>query len=91
MDGKGRWMDQVFIERLWRALKYEDIYIKFYADGIEARAGIFQWMAFYHNQRPHQALSNRVPMEVWREAMIGALPRMAAAWSSSYPHDRCMF
>ena len=77
MDGKGRWMDNVFIERLWRSLKYEDIYIKFYADGIEARAGISQWMAFYNNQRPHQALSNRVPMEVWREKMGNALPPMA--------------
>ena len=77
MDGKGRWMDNVFIERLWRSLKYEDVYIKGYADGAEVRAGVEQWMAFYNNQRPHQALSNRAPMEVWREAMIGALPSMA--------------
>ena len=77
MDGKGRWMDNVFIERLWRSLKYEDIYIKGYADGAEVRAGVAQWMAFYNNQRPHQALGNRVPMTVWREAMIGALPPMA--------------
>ena len=77
MDGKGRWMDNVFIERLWRSLKYEDIYIKFYADGSEARAGISQWIAFYNYQRPHQALSNRAPMEVWREEMIGPLPPMA--------------
>ena len=67
----------VFIERLWRSLKYEDVYIKGYADGTELRAGVAQWMAFYNNHRPHQALSNRAPMEVWREAMIGALPPMA--------------
>ena len=46
MDGKGRWMDNVFIERLWRSLKYEDLYIKFYADGVEARAGIADWVHF---------------------------------------------
>ena len=77
MDGKGRWMDNVFIERLWRSLKYEDLYIKGYADGIEARAGITEWMSFYNHRRPHQALGNKAPMEVWRQAMIGALPPMA--------------
>ena len=76
MDGKGRWMDNVFIERLWRSLKYEDIYIKGYADGAEVRAGVSQWMEFYNSQRPHQALGNRAPMEVGRKAMIGALPPM---------------
>ena len=48
MDGRGRWMDNVFIERLWRSLKHEDIYLKGYADGYEARAGIGAWMAFYN-------------------------------------------
>jgi len=48
MDGRGRWMDNVFIERLWRSLKYEDIYLKGYADGREARTGIGLWMAFYN-------------------------------------------
>ena len=43
MDGRGRWMDNVFIERLWRSLKYEDVYLKGYADGREARAGIAGW------------------------------------------------
>jgi putative transposase len=66
MDGRGRWMDNVFIERLWRSLKYEDIYLKGYADGYEARAGIAAWVAFYNSQRPHQALGNRAPMAVWR-------------------------
>jgi len=66
MDGRGRWMDNVFIERLWRSLKYEDIYLKGYADGHEARAGIAAWIAFYNTQRPHQALGNRAPMAVWR-------------------------
>ena len=64
MDGRGRWMDNVFIERLWRSLKCEDIYLKGYADGREARAGIGLWMAFYNGRRPHQALGNRTPMAV---------------------------
>jgi putative transposase len=73
MDGRGRWMDNVFIERLWRSLKYEDIYLKGYADGREARAGIAAWITFYNTQRPHQALGNRTPMQVWRDGTTGAL------------------
>jgi putative transposase len=73
MDGRGRWMDNVFIERLWRSLKYEDVYLKGYADGREARAGIAAWVSFYNAGRPHQALANRTPMAVWREGVTGAL------------------
>ena len=77
MDGRGRWMDNVFIERLWRSLKYEDVYLKGYADGREARAGIAAWIAFYNSRRPHQALGNRTPMAVWRAGVTGALPGKA--------------
>jgi putative transposase len=73
MDGRGRWMDNVFIERLWRSLKHEDVYLKGYADGREARAGIGAWIAFYNMRRPHQALANRTPMAVWRDGVTGAL------------------
>jgi len=73
MDGRGRWLDNVFIERLWRSLKYEDVYLKAYADGREAKAGIAAWFAFYNGRRPHQALANRTPMQVWREGTTGAL------------------
>jgi putative transposase len=73
MDGRGRWMDNVFIERLWRSLKHEDIYLKGYADGREARVGISSWIAFYNGRRPHQALANRTPMAVWREGTAGEL------------------
>ena len=69
MDGRGRWMDNVFIERLWRSLKYEDIYLKGYADGREARTGIGSWIAFYNGWRPHQALGDRTPIAVWRQGM----------------------
>jgi putative transposase len=77
MDGRGRWMDNVFIERLWRSLKHEDIYLKGYADGHEARAGIGAWVAFYNGRRPHQALGNRTPMALWREGVIGTLGNTA--------------
>jgi len=68
MDGRGRWMDNVFIERVWRSLKHEDIYLKGYTDGCEAKAGIAGWIAFYNEQRLHQALGYRTPMAVWRAA-----------------------
>jgi putative transposase len=77
MDGRGRWLDNVFIERLWRSLKYEDIYLKGYADGREAKAGIGLWFAFYNSHRPHQALAHRTPMQVWREGTTGALGQRA--------------
>ena len=73
MDGRGRWMDNVFFERLWRSLKHEDIYLKGYADGREAKAGIASWVAFYNTSRPHQALGNRAPMAVWRVRIPGDL------------------
>lgn len=73
MDGRGRWIDNVFIERLWRSLKYEDVYLKGYADGREARAGIAAWIRFYNGGRPHQALGDRTPMAVWREGVTGTL------------------
>lgn len=74
MDGRGRWMDNVFIERLWRSLKHEDIYLKGYADGLEARAGIAAWMEFYNHRRLHQALGYRPPMALWRDGMAGVGP-----------------
>jgi putative transposase len=77
MDGRGRWMDNVFIERLWRSLKYEEVYLKGYADGREARAGIGAWFAFYNTRRPHQALANRTPMAVWHAGVTGALGEKA--------------
>lgn len=67
MDGRGRWMDNVFIERVWRSLKYEDVYLKGYVDGREAKAGIGDWITFYNECRLHQALAYRAPMAVWRD------------------------
>jgi len=73
MDGRGRWMDNVFIERLWRSLRYEDVYLKGSVDGREAPAGIAAWIGCYSGRRPHQALAGRTPMVVWREGVSGAL------------------
>jgi putative transposase len=69
MDGRGRFMDNIFIERLWRSIKYEEVHLKAYADGREARAGIGHWIEFYNHRRPHQAMDNQRPMAVWRKGM----------------------
>src|SRR5450631_1752902 len=66
MDGRGRFMDNIFIERLWRSIKYEEVHLKAYADGREARDGIGLWMNFYNHHRPHQAMNNQFPMAAWR-------------------------
>jgi putative transposase len=66
MDGRGRFMDNIFIERLWRSIKYEEVHLKAYADGREARDGIGSWMNFYNHRRPHQAMNNQFPMAAWR-------------------------
>ena len=61
MDGKGRCIDNVFVERLWRSLKYEDVYLKAYTNLVEARAGIGHYFAFYNTHRRHQALGHQTP------------------------------
>lgn len=65
MDGRGRAMDNVFIERLWRSLKYEDIYLKDYTNGADLMEGLTQWFDHYTHQRPHQGLARRTPYEVY--------------------------
>jgi putative transposase len=65
MDGKGHYTDNLFIERLWRSLKYEEVYLKAYTGGKEARAGIGEYFDFYNLERLHQALSYRTPAEVF--------------------------
>jgi putative transposase len=61
MDGKGRCIDNVFVERLWRSLKYEEVYLNDYDDLVQARAGIGRYLEFYNYQRPHQALGHQAP------------------------------
>ena len=63
MDGRGRCMDNIFIERLWRSLKYEAVYLHELADGLKARRVIGEWIGFYTTERPHSALGGRTPAE----------------------------
>ena len=65
MDGRGRWMDNVFIERLWRSLKYECIYLHAFETGSALRAGLREWIGYYNARRPHSALAGRTPDEAY--------------------------
>ena len=69
MDGRGRCLDNVFIERLWRSLKYEAVYLRELEDGFEAQRVIDTWMAFYNETRPHSALAGRTPAEAYRDGV----------------------
>jgi putative transposase len=66
MDGKGRCLDNVFVERLWRSLKYEEVYLHAYDDVAEARTGIGRYLAFYNDERAHQALGYQTPAAFYR-------------------------
>ena len=65
MDGKGRYTDNIFVERLWRTVKYEEVYLKAYSNGREAESELDAYFHFYNTQRPHQALGYRTPAEVF--------------------------
>ena len=65
MDGRGRWMDNVFIERLWRSLKYECVYLNAFETGSELRAGLSRWFGYYNGSRPHSALLGQTPNEAY--------------------------
>ena len=65
MDGRGRWMDNVFIERLWKSVKYEDVYLKAYSSIIEARTELTKYFDRYNKRRRHQGLDNMTPDEVY--------------------------
>ncbi|MGZ9093107.1 MAG: IS3 family transposase [Rhodoplanes sp.] len=70
MDGKGAWRDNVFVERLWRSVKYEEVYLKAYDSVGEARASIARYLAFYNGRRPHSALDRHTPDEAYFKARI---------------------
>ena len=71
MDGRGRALDNIFVERLWRNVKYEDVYLKGYANMAELTVGLAQYFAFYNAERPHQALSYETPNRVYRTGVGG--------------------
>jgi putative transposase len=76
MDGKGAWRDNVFVERLWRSIKYEEVYLRAYSSVSEARTGIGRYIGFYNGRRPHSSLDGRTPDQAYFNPM---LPDMAAA------------
>ena len=65
MDGKGAWRDNVFVERLWRSVKYEEVYLHAYDSVADARAGIGRYLSFHNARRPHQSLDCRTPDEAY--------------------------
>ena len=72
MDGKGSYNDNLFIERLWRSVKYEEVYLKAYQDGREARIGLGNYFRFYNTERPHQTHGYRTPAEVYTSIPVEA-------------------
>jgi len=67
MDGRGRWMDNVFIERLWRSLKYECVYLNAFDNGLQARQNIGSWLTHYNQARPHSTFNGQTPDEVYNQ------------------------
>ncbi len=65
MDGKGAWRDNVVVERLWRTIKYEEVYLRAYRSVSEARSGLARYLAFYNRCRPHSSLGGRTPDQVY--------------------------
>ena len=74
MDGKGRYLDNIFIERLWRTLKYECVYLHAWETGSQARAGIRTWIEIYNHRRPHKALGGQSPAVIYSLQIEAAQP-----------------
>ena len=81
MDGKGRYSDNIFVERLWRTVKYEEVYLKAYSNGREAKAGLDGYFRFYNTQRPHQALGYLTPAEVFNGDSVSNKRSEERRWS----------
>ena len=77
MDGKGRWIDNVFIERLWRSAKYEEVYLRAYANGTEARESLKIYFRFYNARRLHENLNYSTPDEVYYGQLAASTPAAA--------------
>ena len=83
MDGRGRWMDNVFIERLWRSLKYECVYLHAFETGSELRAGLTRWVGYYNAHRPHSGLAGQTPDEAYYRNAPTSSPGHAPVMMSS--------
>jgi len=77
-DGKGRWIDNVFIERLWRSVKYEDIYLRAYENGRDLQAGLTRYFDFYNRRRIHQSHDYQTPDEIYYATDAGEPLAIAA-------------
>lgn len=86
MDGKGRYRDNIFVERLWRSLKYEDVYLNAYASVAEAKAGIGSWLGFYNEERQHQSLGYRTPREIYEAECPWIWGRSASPTGCAFAH-----
>jgi putative transposase len=86
MDGKGRYMDNIFVERLWRSLKYEEVYLNAYASVAEANAGIGSWLGFYNQERQHQSLGYRTPRQVYEAECPCICGRSASPTGCTFDH-----
>ena len=82
MDGKGRYTDNIFVERLWRTVKYEEVYLKACANASESRRELGAYFRFYNDQRPHQALGYRTPAEVFHQVTVVGEERAVQAKES---------
>ena len=71
MDGRGRCFDNIFVERLWRTVKYEEVYLKEYADVWEAEESLERYFYFYNHERPHQSLQNKTPAQIYYQQSLG--------------------
>ena len=76
MDGKGAWRDNIFVGRLWRTIKYEEVYLRAYVDVSEARASISRYLGFYNSRRPHSSLDGKTPDQAY---LNQTMPEAAAA------------
>ena len=74
MDGRGRWMDNIMIERLWRSLKYATVYINDWETGSEMRLGVGNWIDRYNQRRPHTSLAKRTPDQAYRGLPAPTMP-----------------
>ena len=86
MDGKGRYMDNIFVERLWRSLKYEEVYLNAYASVAEAKAGIGSWLGFYNEERQHQSLGYRTPRQAYEAECPWICGRSASPTGCAFAH-----
>ena len=75
MDGRGAWRDNIFVERLWRSVKYEEVYLRAYDTATDARASIGRYLGFYNSRRPHSSLDRKTP----DQAYFNHQPHAAAA------------